>query len=171
MPARVPERLSWATAMLAVEPADQVLEVGCGPGVAVSLICERLETGRVTAIDRSPVMVRRALERNQAHVAAGRARIERLALEEADFGATRFHRILAVNVNAFWTHPAAPLDCVRRALAPGGTLLLVYQPPSAAATRRLAEALGAHLPERGLAVRRMVVRDRGPVPLLGVMAG
>ena len=100
-----------------MEPADQVLEIGCGTGVALSLLCERIGGGRVTAIDRSAVMVRRALERNQAHVAAGRARIEQRALEDADFGGARFDRVLAVNVNAFWTRPAAPLDAVRRCLA------------------------------------------------------
>ena len=171
MPAGIPERLTWAVEMLAVEPADQVLEIGCGPGVAVSLICKRIGGGRVTAIDRSAVMVRRALERNQAHVAAGRASIEQRALEDADFGPARFHRVLAVNVNAFWTRPAAPLDAVRRCLAPGGTVLLVYQPPSASRARQLADVLGAHLPEHGLAVRSLTVRERAPVPLLGVVAG
>ena len=61
MPAGIPERLTWAVEMLAVEPADQVLEIGCGTGVALSLLCERIDGGGVTAIDRSAVMVRRAL--------------------------------------------------------------------------------------------------------------
>jgi protein-L-isoaspartate O-methyltransferase len=41
---RASERLSWAAGVVAPSPSDRVLEVGCGHGVLVSLLAERLTT-------------------------------------------------------------------------------------------------------------------------------
>ena len=85
MASKPSERFVWAVDTLALEPADRVLEVGCGHGVAVSLVCERLTSGRITAIDRSQKMIEMAARRNREHVAAGRAVLKTAALEQADF--------------------------------------------------------------------------------------
>ncbi len=127
---RVPGRLRWAVGQLDVGPDDRVLEIGCGPGVAVSLICQRLAGGRITAIDRSATAVRRATELNAAHVAAGRAVLEQVALAELDPAGRRFDVIFAVNVNLFWVRPAAAeLRILKGLLRDGGTLSLFYEAP------------------------------------------
>src|SRR5215218_86995 len=90
MAGKASERFVWAVDTLEVRPADRLLEVGCGHGVAVSLVCERLTTGTITAIDRSPKMIEMATRRNREHVEAGRAVLEAVALEDADLGERRF---------------------------------------------------------------------------------
>lgn len=127
----MPERLRWAVDSLAVQPADQLLEIGCGSGVAVSLVCERLAGGWIAAIDRSPKMIALAERRNQQHLAAGRAVLRAVALEAADFDGARFDTVFAVNVNLFWVRqPARELELIRSLLKPGGALQLYYEPPA-----------------------------------------
>jgi protein-L-isoaspartate O-methyltransferase len=72
---RVPERVRWAVDALDVGPSEEILEIGPGPGVAVSLVCERLVDGRIMAIDRSAIAVRRTMERNAACIASGKATV------------------------------------------------------------------------------------------------
>lgn len=126
------ERTRWAVDTLAPNPDDLLLEIGCGPGDAVSLICERLTSGRIVAIDRSATAVSRAAKRNAANVAAGKAVLQTIALEKLNpsdmlQGQERFDKILALNVNLFWTrNPAKELDLIRGMLAPGGALYLFY---------------------------------------------
>ena len=67
----IPARIRWAVELMDVQPADHVLEIGCGPGAGAELICSRLETGKLFAIDRSESGVDRTKRRN-AQVRRGR---------------------------------------------------------------------------------------------------
>ena len=126
MAGKASERFVWAVDTLEVRPADRLLEVGCGHGVAVSLVCERLTTGTITAIDRSPKMIEMATRRNREHVDAGRAALEAIALEDADLGDRRFNKIFAFNVAPFWLQPEAALVAVREHLARDGAVYIFW---------------------------------------------
>ncbi|HEX3211952.1 MAG TPA: methyltransferase domain-containing protein, partial [Actinomycetota bacterium] len=78
----VPERIRWAVQVLDPAPGDQLLEIGCGPGVAVAAVCQRLRDGRVVAIDRSATAIARATRRNADCIASGRAVLRAVALED-----------------------------------------------------------------------------------------
>ncbi len=118
---------------MAVAPNDQVLEIGCGRGAAVSLVAARLTTGRIVAIDRAASMVRLATQRNLSHISAGRAEIRRAGFESATLPADHFTKIFAVNVSLFWLGDAAQqVARVRRLLAPGGQLYVFGERPTAA---------------------------------------
>ena len=123
------ERLTRIVERLDVRDGERVLEIGCGHGVAATLICER--GGRRTAIDRSETMIAAAERRNARWVGEGRAEFIAAALEDADLGARRFDAVLAVRVGIFHREPERARALAERWLAPGGRLLAAFDEPSA----------------------------------------
>jgi SAM-dependent methyltransferase len=123
------ERLRAIVDGLELRPDDRVLEIGCGHGVAASLVCERLVWGRLTAIDRSPKMIEAATRRNARYVRDGKAEFLVASIENADLGSRRFDRIFAVRVGLFHREPERARRIVERWLAPGGTVSAYFDPP------------------------------------------
>jgi SAM-dependent methyltransferase len=171
MASKPSERFVWAVDTLAPDPADHVLEVGCGHGVAVSLICERLTSGRITAIDRSKTMIEMAARRNREHVAGGRAVLKTAALETADFEDERFDKIFAFNVAPFWLQPTEALGIVRRHLAPDGAFYLFWDARHArpGRVRELADQLSEKVRLGEFSVNHVLVANLRPVPAVCVI--
>ena len=172
MAGKASERFVWAVDTLQVRLADRLLEIGCGHGVAVSLVCERLTTGTITAIDRSPKMIEMARRRNREHVDAGRAVLETAALEDADFGDQRFDKIFAFNVAPFWLQPEAALAAVREHLAPDGAVYVFWDARHSAPERArgLGSDLAGRLREGGFSVDSVLFEDLRPVPAVCVIS-
>ena len=124
------ERLPAIVDGLGIRPDDRVLEIGCGHGVAATLVCERLESGRLTAIDRSPRMIEAATRRNAAYIDAGKAEFLVAELEDLDLGERRFDVVFAVRVGLFSRDPERARAYVEPWLAPGGRVHAFYDTPS-----------------------------------------
>lgn len=126
MSAKVPPRIAWAVERLGARPDHRVLEVGCGTGVAAALLAERVTEGRLLAIDRSAS----AVARTRARVTGEHVEVLRCSLAAFLERDERFDRVLAVNVNVFWTAPDGPeVRGMPSLLADGGMLLVVYETP------------------------------------------
>jgi SAM-dependent methyltransferase len=164
--AGIPDRIVWALETLSLRPSDHVLEIGCGHGLAVPLVCEKLRRGTVTAIDRSPKMTAAAKQRNRACVAAGKVAFETVPLADVNFGRRRFSKIFAINVNLFWIDPTAELLVVRKLERPDGALYLFYQPPGPAQLKPIATMLACSLEGGGFIVDRTVVEPMGCLNLI-----
>ena len=128
------ERNRWVVALLAVRPADRVLEIGFGPGVAIAELVGA-GAGHVYGIDHSDVMVRQASKRNAAAITAGRVTLVNAPADQLPPALDGpFDVILAVNSLGFWPAPAERLAELRRRLAPGGRIAIVSQPRCPGAT-------------------------------------
>ena len=118
------ERQRRAVEALDIQPSDRVLELGCGHGVAASLVCERLTGGgHLTAIDRSPKMVEAAASRNAEHVAAGRAVFVCTTFEEANLDGQQFDKVFGIHFPPADRHdPEGTRERVASLLAPHGVV-------------------------------------------------
>lgn len=123
------ERLRAVVDQLGIRPGDRVLEIGCGHGVAATMVCERLDGGHLTAVDRSAKMIAAAERRNAAHVEAGTAEFLVRRLEDLDLGDRRFDLVFAVRVRLFEREPERARALVEPWLAPGGEVRSFFDPP------------------------------------------
>jgi ubiquinone/menaquinone biosynthesis C-methylase UbiE len=123
------ERLRAVVERLDIQPGDRVLEIGCGHGVAATFVCERLEGGRLTAVDRSPKMIQAARRRNAGYVEAGKAEFLVASLEDMDLGDRRFDKIFAVRVGPLHREPERARALAGRWLAPGGAVHAFFDEP------------------------------------------
>ena len=156
----VPERIRWAVEMLAVGPGDRLLEIGGGPGVAASLVCEHLDRGSLLLIDRSATAIERTRRRNPEHVASGRLALETVDVADFDPGNARFDKVFAVNVNVFWTTPATEeLARIRKALEHHAQLFLFYERPRGARGRQVVGRVLDALWANGFAEPQLVSRS------------
>jgi SAM-dependent methyltransferase len=128
------QRNRWVVALLGVQPADQILEIGFGPGLAVAELA-RAGAGHVYGIDHSGVMLRQASRRNAAAIRAGRVTLINAPVDQIPAALDGpFDAILAVNSLGFWPAPAERLAGLRRRLAPGGRVAIASQPRCPGAT-------------------------------------
>jgi SAM-dependent methyltransferase len=154
-------RHEWAVDLLDARPGSMVLEVGCGVGFAAAVVCARLTSGRYVGVDRSPTAVRRAAARNPAGLASFvQSDLAGLAIDE------RFDRVLAIDVNVFWTGRATDeLAALRRLLVPDGRLVVAYELMTLD-DPRVEGSAEAHLTEAGFSVD--VVREECFVGLVAL---
>jgi cyclopropane fatty-acyl-phospholipid synthase-like methyltransferase len=157
-----PARLIWAVDMLAVAPSDRLLEIGCGYGSAVSLICSNLIDGTITAIDRSENRIKIAEKKNAKHIADGKANFISAPLHEVDLGQSQFNKIFAVNVNLFWKKAARELEMIKDRLFPGGAVYLINHPPAADKLCHIADCTAQNLLDAGFGIKAIVVEDKIP---------
>src|SRR5215216_4129437 len=159
-------RNRWAVELLAVKPTDRVLELGCGPGVAIAALASRASRGLVVGVDHSQVMIGQARRRNAAGIRAGRVRLIQTPVERLSISDGPFNAALAVNTVGMWPDPTARLRELARLLRPGGRIALVSQPrcpgATAATSAAAANELAGLLTEAGFEHLRTEMLDLDP---------
>jgi ubiquinone/menaquinone biosynthesis C-methylase UbiE len=171
------QRNRWAVDQLAVRPADRVLEIGFGPGIAIEALVARVTEGTVHGIDHSELMVQMAARRNAQAVAEGRLRLTQASVADLDEDLAPLDLVLAVNNLGMWPDPPAQLKQLERLLRPGGRIAIGQQPRGTGAdaetARRAGEKVAGLLAEVGLVhiETRQLDLDPPMVLVVGTRAG
>ena len=146
----IPARIRWAVDFMDPQPADHVLEIGCGPGAAAELICSRLETGKLFAIDRSESGVDRTKRRNAEAVKAGRLTVRQIDLATLRVPVKRLHKVFAFDVNLFWVRECADeIALLHERVVPGGAVHLFYEVSRADQVAPIVKGASAALSQGG----------------------
>ena len=184
-----PVRVRWAVDVLDLRPDDRVLEVGGGTAASARLVLDRVPSGRLVALDRSPTASRRIAAALPREVDSGRLVVVTRALaevgadvgvdvdgdvdgdvDEATLSPASVDVALAVDVNVFWTSEAAPeLAVLRRLLVPGGRLAVCFGadgPRAEAIRHRVLEPVARHVTAAGF----VDVEVRAETDGVGVLA-
>jgi ubiquinone/menaquinone biosynthesis C-methylase UbiE len=130
----------WIVDLLAPRPDDRILDVGCGPGVSLALIAERVTDGVVCGIDPSPTMLRQAGERISNLGQTGAVQLREGSAEAIPYPDGQFTGVCSLHTMYFWSSVEAGLRETYRVLRPGGRLAIAVR------TRR--EGVGVLSPSR-----------------------
>jgi SAM-dependent methyltransferase len=114
----------WMVDCLEVDEEDRVLDVGCGPGLAVAYAAQA-GAAPVVGVDASPTMVRHARRKNRAALQEGRVEIRRADAAMLPFPEAHFTKAGSLNSMQFWPAPDKGLGELYRVLAPGGRVAVV----------------------------------------------
>jgi ubiquinone/menaquinone biosynthesis C-methylase UbiE len=120
-----PSKLERIVGLLGLEPGDTVLDVGCGTGVMVPYLLERVgENGRIVAVDISPKMVEAAGKKfppgKYGNVKLVAADIDEMRFEN-DFDA-----VLCYSCFPHFRDQRATIRHLAEGLKTGGTLVVAH---------------------------------------------
>jgi SAM-dependent methyltransferase len=108
--------------LLALEPGERVLEIGCGNGVFLPLLASAVgETGAVVGLDHAPPFVQQARDRTRdvPWVRVDEGDAYALPYPNESFDATHCERVLM-----HLDEPTAALSEMRRVVRPGGRVVV-----------------------------------------------
>jgi SAM-dependent methyltransferase len=160
--AEIAKRHRWAVELLAPVKGEQVLEIGCGHGIATGLL---LKAGAaVVAVDRSDKMITACIKRNAG---LGSLTAFASAFETLELGP--FDAALAVNVDFPRQKDTGWARAMAKAVKPGGRLVLVLEAPAIRTADRFAMEAAAGLVGVGFEVDTEL--REGMVAVKGVRVG
>jgi SAM-dependent methyltransferase len=167
------ERNRWTVDLIAPEKTAHVLEIGCGPGLALAATCERVTAGRIVGLDHSPLMLAQAAKRNRYAIERGRLQLHLGGLDSLAALNPDFDVAYSINVAMFWRDRRAALRAIHRVIRPQGLLATTYQPrhrgAQGADAFKFADQLRGDMNELGFTALRIEKLPLHPLPAVCVL--
>ena len=126
LPLAATRMYSLALAELALQPDDELLDVGCGAGV---LLARARSARYVAGLDASQIQIGLARRRLADRLRAGTAELVVADARKLPWSEGRFSAAVCVNALQFVPDPERALRELVRVLHPGGRALVIIDPP------------------------------------------
>ncbi|NQV81552.1 MAG: class I SAM-dependent methyltransferase [Alphaproteobacteria bacterium] len=159
--------------LLDCQATDRVLEIGCGPGIALKACVERVRHGHVTGLDHSSTMIDHARYRLQTAIAKNRLTLVHGGLEVLPAIGQTFDRVYSVNVAQFFSDLEAAYRAIIAVMNDDGRVATTYMPrhrnPTPEDAKRFAQKVAAAMERAGYADIRFVDLPLTPAPAVSVL--
>lgn len=166
-------RNRWTVALLNIQSTDHVLELGCGPGLALQSCLTRVTEGLVVGLDHSETMLAQARTRNRQAIMDKRLELRLGDLEKLSDSVERYDKIYSVNVVQFLDDLHATFSVFHHYLKPGGIVATTYMPrgqnPSSAKAWQMADDVTQYMTRTGFAQIRTEELPLKPIPAICVL--
>lgn len=161
------ERNRRTIELLQIRDGDRVLEIGCGPGLAIQMAGRLAGSGRVVGVDHSEIMLRQASRRNRAAIGAGHVRLHLASADALPPFTEPFDKVMASNLHMFLDDPVSTLRGWLIITRPGGVVAITHQSRKQAATdadtAQGADRIAADLRAAGFTDVRIETLEMKPV--------
>ncbi len=167
------DRNRWTVDLLDIQPTDHVLELGCGPGLALQSCLSHATEGLVVGLDHSETMLAQAAARNRHAIKDKRLELRLGSLRELSGSADQYDKIYSVNVVQFLEDLQAVFSVFHHHLKPGGMVATTYMPrgqnPSKAKAWQMADEVTRHMVRTGFTQIRTEELALKPIPAICVL--
>lgn len=117
----------WALRMVDDVDPEDILDIGCGGGMALAKMAVLFPESRLTGIDFSSESVLFSAQNNGEILNQGRLRLEEASVSSLPFENDSFDLVTAFETYFFWPDLTSDMAEAVRVLRPGGHLLVVSE--------------------------------------------
>ena len=154
-------RFSWTPGLMNIGPADHILEIGCGTGLAAEQIVPMLKKGKLIAIDQSRTAIDKAVKKNENAIKQGKAEFIQTAFLAMPKPQKKFDKIFAFNINFFWTQESImeEANLLKKIINKEGRLFVLYGPMLEGGWEKIKPKVIANLEAAGFLIND-TIRDK-----------
>ena len=109
---------------LDIQPTDRLLDIGFGGGVAIEEMLKTIDTGKISGVDFSEVMVEQGKHKFKDSISTDKVSIEFADVRKLPFEKDTFDKVCTVNTIYFWEDPLVSLREIRRVMKSNGKLVI-----------------------------------------------
>ena len=118
----------WTIDRLHIQPGDQILEIGYGPGMAMAYMFKTYKRIRIDGVDISSQMAEEAGKRNAEFAEKGKLRLFQGEIYDAEQELSQYDKVISVNNYPLWKHKKRCLSVIHHVMKEGAVIAMTVQP-------------------------------------------